>query len=74
MNRIAAALMLVFVFLAAANVLAILPVKAEPKTITVPEDYQTIQEAIANAVNGDTILVQSGTYQENPINRLRASQ
>ena len=72
MKRTATALTLVFVFLAAANAFAILPVKAEPKTITVPEDYQTIQEAIANALNGDTILVQSGTYQENPINTTKS--
>ncbi len=37
------------------------------KTITVPEDYPTITDAIGNASAGDTILVQSGTYFENPV-------
>jgi parallel beta-helix repeat protein len=33
-------------------------------TITVPDDYPTIQKAINNASNGDTILVRSGIYSE----------
>jgi parallel beta-helix repeat protein len=39
-------------------------VKAAPKTITVPDDYESIQEAIDNADDGDTIFVESGTYVE----------
>ncbi len=34
-------------------------------TINVPEDYNTIQEGINNAVDGDTILVSEGEYFEN---------
>ena len=34
-------------------------------TINVPTSYSTIQAAIDTAVNGDTVLVQSGTYVEN---------
>ena len=41
------------------------PVKAEPKTIVVPDDYSTIQEAVDAASWGDTILVRVGTYYEN---------
>jgi parallel beta-helix repeat protein len=41
------------------------PVPAEPQTITVPNDYPTIQEAINNAKSGDTIQVCSGTYYKN---------
>jgi parallel beta-helix repeat protein len=38
-------------------------VKAEPKTIVVPDDYSSIPQAIDNAEDGDTILVRSGTYE-----------
>lgn len=41
--------------------------EAEPATITVPNDFLTIQEAINNATSGDTIMVLSGTYHENII-------
>ena len=36
-------------------------------TIIVPDNYPTITDAIGNATAGDTILVRSGTYFENPI-------
>ena len=37
------------------------------RTIVVPDDYPTIQEAINNSDNGDTIEVRGGTYYENII-------
>jgi parallel beta-helix repeat protein len=37
-------------------------VKAEPKTIVVPDNYSTIQAAINSASEGDNIFVKSGTY------------
>ncbi len=43
---------------------AFLPAQAEPKTITVPNDYPTIQAAIGNASQGDTVFVKTGTYYE----------
>jgi parallel beta-helix repeat protein len=46
------------------TILAI-PAIASSKTIHVPGDYLTIQEAIDAAVNGDTILVKPGRYVEN---------
>jgi parallel beta-helix repeat protein len=39
-------------------------VRAEATQIVVPDSYPTIQEAINNAVDGDTILVEAGTYHE----------
>jgi parallel beta-helix repeat protein len=38
--------------------------EASPKTIDVPQDYGTIQEAINSAGIGDVILVQKGTYHQ----------
>ena len=35
---------------------------AQTKTITVPDDYPTIQSAIGNASAGDTVFVKEGTY------------
>ena len=37
---------------------------ATSKTITVPTDYPSISTAIANAANGDTIIVKNGVYVE----------
>jgi len=39
-------------------------VKAQSKTIIVPDDYPSIASAIGAATNGDTILVRSGFYNE----------
>ena len=41
-------------------------VNAEPRIITVPDDYVSIQEALDNAIVGDTIFVKKGVYVENP--------
>ncbi len=42
-------------------------VKAESRTIVVPNDYLLIQDAINSAVDGDTIYVMKGVYGENPV-------
>jgi len=38
-----------------------------PTTINVPSDYSTILAAVNAAINGDTIAVKAGTYNENII-------
>jgi len=40
-------------------------VEAMQRTIHVPDDYQTIQQAVNNARAGDTIIVRDGVYREN---------
>jgi parallel beta-helix repeat protein len=67
MKKSASAL-LVLLFLFASSLLQIGVVKAEPKTIVVPDDYPTIQGAIGNASDGDTIYVKKGIY-DGPINQ-----
>jgi hypothetical protein len=62
------ALMLLIISLMALCILKIQPGKADPKTITVPDDYPTITEAIGNATEGDTIFVKKGNYV-GPINQ-----
>jgi parallel beta-helix repeat protein len=37
-------------------------VNAQPNTIVVPDDYQTIAEAVDNAFPGDTVFVRTGNY------------
>jgi parallel beta-helix repeat protein len=51
-------------FLTALVVLPPALVKAESKTIVVPDDYSTIKDAIFYANEGDTVYVKKGTYQE----------
>jgi parallel beta-helix repeat protein len=47
--------------------LTILDAKADPRIITVPDEYPTIQEAINQTDDGDTVYVKTGVYIENPI-------
>jgi nitrous oxidase accessory protein len=60
-------MLLVLVFLTASSIATPLPVKAESKTIVVPDDYPTIEAAIWNATDGDSIFVKKGVYEENPL-------
>jgi nitrous oxidase accessory protein len=65
MNK-SAALLLVLV-LAAFNIITFLPVKANSRTIVVPDDYSTIAAAIGNASQGDTVFVKKGIYEEHSL-------
>jgi nitrous oxidase accessory protein len=72
MRRKIVTLLLILGFLTSSSVLSCLPVQAKSRTILVPDDYPTISAAIANAVDGDTVFVKKGTYEEHSliINRL----
>jgi len=61
------ALVLVALFLTSIVVLPPNTVKAQSKTIIVPDDFPSIQAAIGNATNGDMIFVRKGNY-DGPIN------
>lgn len=59
------ALVLVALFLTSLVVLSPAPVKAESKTIVVPDDYPTIQAALGNVSAGDTIFVSKESIRVN---------
>ena len=59
--------LLLVLVLAASSIVSVLPVKAEARTIVVPDDYATISLAIENALDGDTVFVKKGTYQESTL-------
>ena len=59
------ALFLALIFAASLALPLHVVVKASPKTITVPDDYSSIQQAVDSAADGDTVFVRSGTYYQN---------
>ena len=67
MRKTALGIALVLVFLAAACLTLPFPANAAPRTIVVPDDAPTIAAALGYALDGDTILVRKGTYQEHSL-------
>ena len=64
MKKITSSLVVLLLFsLVLASFAQIESVTAEPETVVVPDDYSTIQEAIHNAAEGDTVLVKNGVYE-----------
>jgi parallel beta-helix repeat protein len=56
------ATLLLVLILATSSIVSVLPVKGEAKTIIVPDDYPTINQAIENAAEGNTIFIKKGDY------------
>jgi len=61
------ALLLLVIILAgmSTTALRIQPIKAT--TLIVPDNYPTIQLAVGNATDGDTVFVKSGVYDEDVV-------
>ena len=57
------ALLLLVLVLSTSTIVSVLPVKAEAKTIIVPDDYPTVSSAVRNAKDGDTVFFRKGTYE-----------
>jgi hypothetical protein len=62
-SKVVCALAFVSVLLAASVILQSSTEQATPHTLTVPDDYPTIQAAVGNASNGDTVYVKNGVYR-----------
>jgi parallel beta-helix repeat protein len=61
------ALVLAITFLTSTILLLSSAAETESRAVIVPDDYATIQQAIDNAAEEDTIYVKKGVYVENPI-------
>ena len=59
---VSAGIIILLIVVASACASTRVPVNAAPRTIFVPEDYSTIQEAIAFASDGDVVSVKNGVY------------
>jgi nitrous oxidase accessory protein len=56
--------LLALIFIASIVILQPVTVNADSKTITVPDDYPTIQQAVNLAQSGDAVYVKQGIYYE----------
>jgi nitrous oxidase accessory protein len=59
------ALLLALFFLISIFTFQPVTVKAQARTLVVPDQYPTIQSAVGNASDGDTVFVKRGVYLEN---------
>jgi len=59
--------LLVLLSLGVLVAVAVLAAEAGGATVTVPDDYPTIQSAIDNATDYDTVLVKDGLYEESVV-------
>ena len=55
-------LLIVLVFLTSSCLISTLPVKADSRTIIVPDNFSSIQAAVTDAKSGDTVLLRNGVY------------
>jgi nitrous oxidase accessory protein len=62
------ATLLILTLLTSLFIVLFFPVKAQSRMIVVPDDFSSIQSAIDNAEDGDTVFVKEGTYQERVLN------
>lgn len=58
------ACVIIIAFMLAASFFVFQPVSAEGNTLTVPNDFPTINDALQNATDDDTIYVKQGVYNE----------
>ena len=63
-TRIASGTLMLLLTVVVILVVGVQPAESEVKTIVVPDEYPTIQEAINAASEGDTIFVKRGIYRE----------
>lgn len=64
MNKPVAAIIIMAII--AASIMAVpQPAEASLNVIIVPDDFPTINQAIQNATDGDTVLIRQGNYSEN---------
>ena len=54
-----------FRFIVCTSIFLVISFPVYPETIYVPQDFNTIQEAIDASTDGDIVLVDQGTYVEN---------
>lgn len=63
-KNVAVSILFTLLFSLIAGLQTVEMTKAQPRTIVVPTDYSTIQQAINAANNGDNVFVKKGMYNE----------